>query len=204
MAQFGSRSTRGTRAAHRRPRRALDRPGIPVRRAAGSRSLRRPCRRRHHVQCCCAISFCFRRRRARLPDRSVQATRSQSLPKPPPITNRLTQLGEEGGGMSQAARADAIVVTRQTVIAIEQGRYSLSLEGAFGISRLCGVGVKDVSGWREDGRRRGAGRIGRRQKGTPRASYPRIAAWRRPDPEGITRRQPFSLRRPQGPSGAPF
>lgn len=49
--------------------------------------------------------------------------------------------------MSQAALADAIGVTRQTVIAIEQGRYSPSLESAFRISRLFGMGVEDVFGW---------------------------------------------------------
>ncbi len=49
--------------------------------------------------------------------------------------------------MSQAALAEAIGVTRQTVIAIEQGRYSPSLESAFRIARLFGVGLEDVFGW---------------------------------------------------------
>lgn len=44
---------------------------------------------------------------------------------------------------------DAIGVTRQTVIAIEQGRYSPSLESAFRIARLFGVGLEDVFGWDE-------------------------------------------------------
>ena len=68
--------------------------------------------------------------------------------KPPPITNRVRELREEHGGMSQAALADAIGVTRQTVIAIEQGRYSPSLESAFRIARVFGAGVEDVFGWR--------------------------------------------------------
>ncbi|OYU69320.1 MAG: transcriptional regulator [Alphaproteobacteria bacterium PA2] len=72
--------------------------------------------------------------------------------KPPPITNRVRELREQAGGMSQAALADAIGVTRQTVIAIEQGRYSPSLESAFRISRVFGVGVEDVFGWQSDGR----------------------------------------------------
>ena len=40
--------------------------------------------------------------------------------------------------------ADRIGVTRQTVIAIEQGRYSPSLEMAFQIARVFGVGLDDV------------------------------------------------------------
>ena len=69
--------------------------------------------------------------------------------KRPPITNRVRELREQNGQMSQAALGEAIRVTRQTVIAIEQGRYSPSLESAFRISRLFGVGVEDVFGWEE-------------------------------------------------------
>ncbi len=75
------------------------------------------------------------------------------MAKPPPITNRVRDLREQAGGMSQAALADAIGVTRQTVIAIEQGRYSPSLESAFRISRVFGVGIEEVFGW-QDGVRR--------------------------------------------------
>lgn len=69
--------------------------------------------------------------------------------KPPPITNRVRELRERHGQMSQAALGEAIGVTRQTVIAIEQGRYSPSLESAFRIARLFGVGLEDVFGWEE-------------------------------------------------------
>lgn len=69
------------------------------------------------------------------------------MAKPPPITNRVRELREASGAMSQAALAEAIGVTRQTVIAIEQGRYSPSLESAFRIARVFGVGVEDVFGW---------------------------------------------------------
>ncbi|MBI1341208.1 helix-turn-helix domain-containing protein [bacterium] len=71
------------------------------------------------------------------------------MAKAPPITNRVRDLRERHGQMSQAALADAIGVTRQTIIAIEQGRYSPSLESAFRISRVFGVGVEDVFGWEE-------------------------------------------------------
>lgn len=67
----------------------------------------------------------------------------------PPITNRIRELREQHGQMSQAALGEAIGVTRQTVIAMEQGRYSPSLESAFRIARLFGVGVEDVFGWEE-------------------------------------------------------
>ncbi len=66
--------------------------------------------------------------------------------RPPPITNRVREL-REASAMSQAALGEAIGVTRQTIIAIEQGRYSPSLESAFRIARKFGVGLEDVFGW---------------------------------------------------------
>jgi putative transcriptional regulator len=52
--------------------------------------------------------------------------------------------------MTQADLADLIGVTRQTVIAIEQGRYSPSLEVAFKIARVFGRSVDDVFGYPSD------------------------------------------------------
>ncbi|WOR14087.1 helix-turn-helix transcriptional regulator [Hyphomonas sp. FCG-A18] len=72
------------------------------------------------------------------------------MAKRPPITNRVRELREQYGQMSQSALAKEIGVTRQTVIAIEQGKYSPSLESAFRIARLFGVGLEDVFGWEED------------------------------------------------------
>jgi putative transcriptional regulator len=69
------------------------------------------------------------------------------LARRPPITNRVRELREAKGAMTQAELGEAIGVTRQTVIAIEQGRYSPSLESAFRIARVFGVGVEDVFGW---------------------------------------------------------
>jgi putative transcriptional regulator len=66
---------------------------------------------------------------------------------PPPIGNRVRELRETHGNISQAALGDAIGVTRHTIIAIEQGRYSPSLESAFRIARFFGVGVEDVFSW---------------------------------------------------------
>jgi len=67
----------------------------------------------------------------------------------PPIRNRIRELREQHGGMTQAQLGEAIGVTRQTIIAIEQGRYSPSLESAFRISRVFGVGLEEVFGWEE-------------------------------------------------------
>nr|WP_290961012.1 helix-turn-helix transcriptional regulator [Hyphomonas sp.] len=61
----------------------------------------------------------------------------------------MKALREAHDGMSQAALAKEIGVTRQTVIAIEQGRYSPSLESAFRIARVFGVGLDDVFQWDE-------------------------------------------------------
>ena len=52
--------------------------------------------------------------------------------------------------MSQAELGRKISMTRQTIIAIEQGHYSPSLESAFRIARVFGVGVEDVFGWEGD------------------------------------------------------
>ncbi|MFE0276478.1 helix-turn-helix transcriptional regulator [Streptomyces sp. NPDC058992] len=46
--------------------------------------------------------------------------------------------------MTQAELADRVGVTRQTVIAIEKGRYSPSLEMAFRISHVFGVPLEQV------------------------------------------------------------
>ena len=69
------------------------------------------------------------------------------MAKRPPISNRVRELRDEHGSMTQAELGDAIGVTRQTVIAIEQGRYSPSLESAFRIARLFDVGLEDVFSW---------------------------------------------------------
>ncbi|MER6666292.1 helix-turn-helix transcriptional regulator [Amycolatopsis japonica] len=64
--------------------------------------------------------------------------------KPTKVTNSIRALRFAKGEMTQAELAGRIGVTRQTVIAIEQGRYSPSLEMAFQIARAFGVGLDDV------------------------------------------------------------
>ena len=60
------------------------------------------------------------------------------------IGNEIRRLRFERGEMTQQALADAAGVTRQTVIAIEQGRYSPSLEVAFRIARALDAPLEQV------------------------------------------------------------
>jgi putative transcriptional regulator len=66
----------------------------------------------------------------------------------PHITNCVRAL-REARAMTQAELGEAIGVTRHTIIAIEQGHYSPSLESAFRIARLFELDVEDVFGWKE-------------------------------------------------------
>lgn len=59
------------------------------------------------------------------------------------VTNAIRPLRTDAG-ITQAQLAERLGVTRQTVIAIEQGRYSPSLEMAFQIARVLGVRLDDV------------------------------------------------------------
>ncbi|TAL42620.1 MAG: transcriptional regulator [Salinibacterium sp.] len=63
------------------------------------------------------------------------------------VTNDIRRLRFAHDEMTQAELADRIGVTRQTVIAIEQGRYSPSLEMAFQIARVFGVSLDEVFGY---------------------------------------------------------
>jgi putative transcriptional regulator len=71
------------------------------------------------------------------------------MAKPTRVTNSIRTLRFTHGEMTQAELADRIGVTRQTVIAIEQGRYSPSLEMAFQIARVFQVPLDDVFGYPE-------------------------------------------------------
>jgi len=70
--------------------------------------------------------------------------------KPTRITNSIRALRFAHGEMTQAQLAERIGVTRQTVIAIEQGRYSPSLEMAFQISRVFRVPLDEVFQYPEE------------------------------------------------------
>jgi putative transcriptional regulator len=60
------------------------------------------------------------------------------------VTNTLRAHRFAKGEMTQQQLADLVGLTRQTIIAIEQGRYAPSLEAAFRIARVFGVGVETI------------------------------------------------------------
>ena len=64
--------------------------------------------------------------------------------KPTSVTNSIRTLRFNHGEMTQAELADRVDVTRQTIIAIEQGKYSPSLEMAFRIAQVFGVPLDEV------------------------------------------------------------
>lgn len=70
-------------------------------------------------------------------------------PKPTRVTNQIRFLRSTANGMTQADLARRLGVTRQTVIAIEQGRYSPSLEMAFQIARVFGLPLDAVFQYEE-------------------------------------------------------
>jgi putative transcriptional regulator len=70
--------------------------------------------------------------------------------KPTRVTNDVRRLRFEHGEMTQADLADRLGVTRQTVLAIEQGKYSPSLEMAFQIARVFGVSLDTVFHYPKD------------------------------------------------------
>ena len=76
------------------------------------------------------------------------ATGAAEMPIPP-ISNAIRGFRHAHGEMTQEALARACGVTRQTIIALEAGKYTPSLELAFRIARAFGVGVEDVFQWKE-------------------------------------------------------
>ena len=62
----------------------------------------------------------------------------------PNIINHLRSLRFDADEMSQQALADAVGVTRQTIIAIEKNKYSPSLEVAFKIAQVFGCPLDEI------------------------------------------------------------
>jgi putative transcriptional regulator len=60
------------------------------------------------------------------------------------ITNTIRRLRFERNEMTQQDLAERVGVTRQTINAIELGKYSPSLEVAFRIATVFGVRLEDV------------------------------------------------------------
>ncbi|NJE79626.1 helix-turn-helix transcriptional regulator [Thermococcus sp. GR4] len=59
------------------------------------------------------------------------------------MKNRVREL-REARGLTQEELAKALGVTRQTIIAIEKGKYDPSLKLAFKIARFFGVLIEDI------------------------------------------------------------
>jgi putative transcriptional regulator len=66
------------------------------------------------------------------------------------ITNNIRTLRFFANEMTQAELADRISVTRQTIAAIEQEKYSPSLETAFRIADVFGRPLQEVFIWAEE------------------------------------------------------
>ena len=73
------------------------------------------------------------------------------MAKGTPVANTIRRLRFERGEMTQQGLADACGVTRQTVIALEAGKYAPSLELAFRIAHAFGVRIEDVFQWNGEG-----------------------------------------------------
>ena len=66
-----------------------------------------------------------------------------------PFDNQVKTLRFLNGEITQGDLGDAVGVTRQTIAAIEQGKYSPSLEVAFKIARHFGKPLEEVFFCRE-------------------------------------------------------
>ena len=65
------------------------------------------------------------------------------------MTNRIAQL-RKARKLSQADLAEALEITRQTVISLESGRYNASLPLAHKIARYFGLTIEEVFLFEED------------------------------------------------------
>jgi putative transcriptional regulator len=68
----------------------------------------------------------------------------------PPFSNDIRTLRFLAGEMTQGDLGDRVGVTRQTIAAIEQGKYSPSLEVAFRIARVFDKPLETVFQWEGD------------------------------------------------------
>jgi len=75
------------------------------------------------------------------------------------ISNQIRRLRFDHGEMTQQTLADKAGVTRQTIIAIEAGKYAPSLPLAFRIARAFNASVEDVFQYPDDEGSSGAAKL---------------------------------------------
>ena len=66
------------------------------------------------------------------------------------ITNKIRILRFQANEMTQQQLADSVGVTRQTILAVENGKYSPSLELAFAIARVFDKSVEEVFAFEDE------------------------------------------------------
>ena len=66
------------------------------------------------------------------------------MSRTPPISNTIRRLRFDAGEMTQKDLAEAVGVTRQTIVAIENAKYAPTLELAFRIARAFGKPLEEV------------------------------------------------------------
>ena len=66
------------------------------------------------------------------------------MPKEPDLTNHIRRLRFERAEMTQEMLAGKVGVTRQTIIAIESGKYAPSLPLAFRIAQVFDLPIEEV------------------------------------------------------------
>jgi len=66
------------------------------------------------------------------------------------LSNQIRRLRLDNGQMTQQELADKVGVTRQTIIAIESGKYAPSLPLAFRIARTFGVPIEQVFQYQDE------------------------------------------------------
>lgn len=64
-----------------------------------------------------------------------------------PIRNNIRTLRFLAGEMTQAELGNRIGMTRQTIAAIEAGKYSPTLEAAFRIAQVFGKPLDEIFQW---------------------------------------------------------
>jgi len=73
------------------------------------------------------------------------------MPKKFQITNNIRRLRFFAGEMTQQQLAEKVGASRQTIIAIEAGKYAPSLELAFRIAAAFGVEISEVFSYEGQG-----------------------------------------------------